>query len=384
MVQGNTKQAAKRLSHIDGLRGFAALIVVVMHGWGVAAELRLPSHLVDLEIYEWLLTFDVGRIGVVAFFCISGYLIPFTMNGTRALGLLSFAIRRSSRILPAYLISIPLTMLAAWLAEGSVYDSRTILLNIIMIPRLLGSASISGVYWTLEIEVLFYSVCAGLFFVGAIKKPAWLLSVSTVGFLAYLGLPTLTRHFFPYLLQIEQEHLGFIRLSAFYLSIMSLAAVFRLYCEGMLQNRVHVALLAFAALVLVGMLPAYFGLKAINSGSTPNTRLYIATSIGILLFLSALFARPFFARFEPLGRISYSLYLFHPISFMLAIAAIKAGYLSFSGSASGLLFVIATGCCSILSATICYQLVERPGIRAGRALSNLKSQKATASASITV
>ena len=184
------------------------MIVVIMHGWGVAAESRLPSHFLDLAIYQWLLAFDAGRIGVVAFFCISGYLIPFTMHGSRIAGLFSFAIRRSSRILPAYLISIPLTMLAIWLAEGRLFDSRTILLNLFMIPRLLGSESISGVYWTLEIEVLFYTICAALFFVGAIRKPSWLLAVSIAGFLAYLGLPSLTRYILPQRLLLEPEHLG--------------------------------------------------------------------------------------------------------------------------------------------------------------------------------
>ena len=99
-----------------GFAVFAALLVVLVHAW-----LQVDP---KGKIYEWLLYFDVGRIGVVAFFCISGFLIPFTVESLH-----SFLVRRASRILPAFWLSILITTPVLWLSDGRLFGIKTIALN---------------------------------------------------------------------------------------------------------------------------------------------------------------------------------------------------------------------------------------------------------------
>jgi peptidoglycan/LPS O-acetylase OafA/YrhL len=321
----------KRFDHIDGLRGVAALLVVLLHAWGVADPAGAT--------YMWLLYFDVGRIGVVAFFCISGFLIPFTIEGLR-----TFAIRRASRILPAFWLSIPITMFAFWYFYAKTFDLNTIALNVVMLPRFLGDTSISGVYWTLEIEVLFYILCAVLFAFELIRNATWLLAISASG-IAGLLLPHA-------LVKLHPEHLSFVRLTFFYIGLMTLAAVFRLWREGDLSKWQARAMMTLGALFVL-----VFPLLA---GATIRIQPFLATSLGILLFLASFAAARAFTVAVPLGRISYSLYLFHPITFLVF------------PTLTPLLFVPSTMLASVVIATAVYFAIEKPGISFGHSITDLK------------
>jgi peptidoglycan/LPS O-acetylase OafA/YrhL len=70
----------ERLRHIDALRGIAALLVLWRH---VAdAFVDIGPNVGGRWIAQWADMVDVGRIGVVAFFLISGYVIPFSIDPT--------------------------------------------------------------------------------------------------------------------------------------------------------------------------------------------------------------------------------------------------------------------------------------------------------------
>ena len=113
-----------RYENIDALRGIAAMLVVWLHG----AELfvRLPGIDGRGQIwYDIAHTVDFGRIGVVAFFMISGYVIPPTLRGPLANGTRRFLVRRFFRLFPAYWLSIPLGYLLLWLPWGGASMSST-------------------------------------------------------------------------------------------------------------------------------------------------------------------------------------------------------------------------------------------------------------------
>jgi peptidoglycan/LPS O-acetylase OafA/YrhL len=330
----------KRFDHIDGLRGIAALLVVLLHAWGVADQAGAT--------YSWLLYFDIGRIGVVAFFCISGFLIPFTIDGLQ-----TFAIRRASRILPAYWLSIPITMFAFWFGYAKTFDFHTIVLNVIILPRFLGDTSISGVYWTLEIEVLFYALCAVLFAFGLIRNATWLLAISASGTAAFFLPFALVPHA---LAKLDPEHFGFMRLTFFYIGLMTLAAVFRLWCEGNLSKWQTRGMMTLGALFVL-----VFPLLA---GAIVRIQPYLATSFGILLFLASFAAARAFAIAVPLGRISYSLYLFHPVTFLLF------------PTLGPLLVVPLTTLVSVAVAIVVYFAIEKPGIAFGHSITRLRRSAA--------
>ena len=74
----------ERSAHIDSLRAVAALLVVWIHASELFAPLAGGSMLHDIAQ-----RYDFGRIGVVAFFGVSGLLIPTSLKDDRA-----FLVRR--------------------------------------------------------------------------------------------------------------------------------------------------------------------------------------------------------------------------------------------------------------------------------------------------
>src|SRR4051794_25264744 len=97
----------QRLDALDGLRGLAALGVLVLHVWMFSyGDLhRPPKGFLDLVFGEL-------RLGVQLFFVLSGFLIfrPFVaaaLDGARRAPRLSrYAIRRAARILPGYWLAL--------------------------------------------------------------------------------------------------------------------------------------------------------------------------------------------------------------------------------------------------------------------------------------
>jgi peptidoglycan/LPS O-acetylase OafA/YrhL len=102
-----TAEPARRLDALDGLRGLAALGVLVLHVWmfSYGDSDRPPKGLLDFSIGEL-------RLGVQLFFVLSGFLIfrPFVaaaLDGARrGPSLTRYVIRRAARILPAYWLAV--------------------------------------------------------------------------------------------------------------------------------------------------------------------------------------------------------------------------------------------------------------------------------------
>src|SRR5438128_3067363 len=89
-----------RLDFLDGLRGFAALVVFLSHAIG-----RVSPAFHDFTYSR----FDMGSFGVTVFFLCSGFIIPVSLE--RQGSLRSFWLRRIFRLYPLYWFSIALFLL---------------------------------------------------------------------------------------------------------------------------------------------------------------------------------------------------------------------------------------------------------------------------------
>jgi peptidoglycan/LPS O-acetylase OafA/YrhL len=73
--------AAARFSNIDGLRAIAATSVVFHHFF---ADILHHATYKDTPLFGILMSlvtsFDFGRFGVVLFFLISGFVVPFSIR----------------------------------------------------------------------------------------------------------------------------------------------------------------------------------------------------------------------------------------------------------------------------------------------------------------
>ena len=104
----------KRYGHLDALRGVAAFLVLWMHGSQrlVEGETRGVITYVCFDIPN---TLNFGRIGVVIFFALSGYLIARSLEGPD--WRVSFLIKRTFRLYPIYIFSILSALLFMGLLE---------------------------------------------------------------------------------------------------------------------------------------------------------------------------------------------------------------------------------------------------------------------------
>src|SRR5438445_13464934 len=89
----------RRIAGLEGLRGLAALYVVVNHIFLRA----FPGYPVDHAPF-WAAWFIYGRFAVVVFIVLSGFSLALSpaRHGFRLDGVWRFAVRRARRILPAY------------------------------------------------------------------------------------------------------------------------------------------------------------------------------------------------------------------------------------------------------------------------------------------
>jgi hypothetical protein len=118
-----------RFAHPDSLRAVAALLVVWTHSAEIFAVLAGGS-------WWWNVArdYDFGRIGVVAFFGVSGFLVPKSIHPERRGAARTFLIRRGLRLYPAFWLSIPFGVLSVWRLFGRQISARDIAFNFTMIP----------------------------------------------------------------------------------------------------------------------------------------------------------------------------------------------------------------------------------------------------------
>lgn len=139
-----TANHTERIETLDFFRGLAILMVIAGH--------FLPGRLVFGSLSNVVST--LGRGGVIVFFLLSGYLIFKNLQNQK---ITPFLCRRFFKIFPAYWLNVLiLVILGQYVGGFEAYSAGTYLSNFFMVPDLFKTDSISGVYWTLLIEVKFY------------------------------------------------------------------------------------------------------------------------------------------------------------------------------------------------------------------------------------
>ena len=167
----------ERLSGLDGIRGLAALYVVVNNIF----ERAFPGYPVDRAPW-WAGWFIYGRFAVVVFIVLSGFSLALSpaRHGWRLDGVLRFAGRRARRILPAYWAALAFSLGAAWLlvpqpGQGKP-DARSIVVNGLLMQNVVRAPSPNRAFWSMAIEAQLY-----------VAFPLLILLVRRVGSLAMVA-----------------------------------------------------------------------------------------------------------------------------------------------------------------------------------------------------
>ncbi|NML17769.1 acyltransferase family protein [Azohydromonas caseinilytica] len=345
----------QRLSHLDGLRGIAALLVVYQHLVEYAGGMAPVGSWVAAHLAQLLTVIDLGKAGVIAFFAISGFVVPFSF-GTQALPRLGFTLSRLFRLYPAYWLSLGVTALLLPALGVASFNASQLVANLSMVQLLLGHEDVLSVYWTLLVELVFYASCLVVFSLGRLRSPAWcagmvcaLLAVALVGSvlrargyaLAPVGVPL-------------------------YLAIMWFSAGLRLWLLEKLPGAGHCCLLVLPLLLVlfpVAWSTAYDDHSHRESVLAVITAFYAGLALFFWCVLRRRFASPLLVR---LGALSYALYLFHPLALDLAQTAALRWSPSWPWSVVTLAAL--TLALSFLAAAVVQRWLEMPGIAAGKRL----------------
>jgi len=347
----------ERLAHVDALRAIAALLVV----WTHAAEIFAP-----LAGGSWLWTlardYDFGRIGVVAFFGVSGFLVPSTIDPTRPHAARAFIVRRFFRLYPAFWLSVPLGVIAVWLLPGKAISAADIAANLTMVPDLLRAQPVMGLYWTLEYELAFYALCLGLLLAGLIHRRGVMAALTAIFMAGYLvG--------FGALAVLHRQGPGDLGLVSLNFAVLFLGALWRRYLDGQLGRAERLVLLAALAAILVAT-PAACAWVVIARHSANPFFVYFPVSYGAGVGLFLLMTGPAKVRWRPLawmGLVSYSLYLLHPVAIYLMAWGFARGLPGAHAPVWAQMLVAAT--LSAALAALVFYAVERPATELGRRLS---------------
>jgi peptidoglycan/LPS O-acetylase OafA/YrhL len=149
----------ERVREFDGIRGLAALSVMVFH---LADR---PSYEFINNSWSFPFSFPLGAYGVETFFMLSGFVIFLSLENQKSI--ISFCKSRFIRLFPIFWVCVFLSTALILVFHLNVKISVPILLaNLTMIQRqFVGvSSNIEGSYWTLECELWFYVIVSLIYF----------------------------------------------------------------------------------------------------------------------------------------------------------------------------------------------------------------------------
>ncbi len=156
------------LPALTGLRGLAAMWVLVYHAWVFVIPQEILLHFSGGTIRVHVF-FSLGWAGVQVLFVLSGFLLTLPYARANAAGVARprvsrYLRRRIARVFPAYYLQLMLLILISLLTSGVLlvnWSNVVQYLLMLFVPEPLGigaPASVNGVWWTLPIELSFYLV----------------------------------------------------------------------------------------------------------------------------------------------------------------------------------------------------------------------------------
>jgi len=338
-----------RYALLDGLRGIAALVVVLDHLNVVPDE--------------------AGHLAVMVFFVISGYCITASAEACRhqGIGFKAFMRRRIARIFPPYLLAVAFFVATRivkdhfglqimqswtpvqWLQNLTLTQWMSDLFHPVSAAFENQTLFVAG-FWSLNYEEQFYLVMAGALVLASRRHLPLLIPVSAlslIGLIWSFSVPGnwICGFFLEYWIQFALGSYLFLCLSV--------------YADHRIKSAFAVLLVLLGAISLLR-------LQSAPDQAYGVLRTMLDFAFLACVTLTLLLLRPFSSRiagsrlWKPLaalGTISYSLYLIH--QFNLVAVSYAASHLLPAG-APGYMFVLAKTLLFLLLATGFWWCCERP------------------------
>jgi peptidoglycan/LPS O-acetylase OafA/YrhL len=158
---------SSRLGWLDALRGIAALVVVFDHSsYTFMADFRR----------ELMPQFNTSRYGIMVFFLVSGYIIPASLERRGCVR--TFWIGRIFRVYPLWAAVVTVFLAANLLGIADMRDFgqqsavTVAVAHATMLQELLGTPNLLLILWTLSYEMSFYLLVVALFTVRLHRQSA--------------------------------------------------------------------------------------------------------------------------------------------------------------------------------------------------------------------
>jgi peptidoglycan/LPS O-acetylase OafA/YrhL len=166
-----------RVVGLDGIRGLAALFVVLNHVY-----LRAWPGFPAVHAPFWAAGFVYGRFAVIVFIAVSGFslALPPARSGWRFDSLATFARRRAWRILPPYWAALAFSLAMTWYVFAQpgwpVPDRKTVVVYGLLVQDAVPAAVPNRAFWSIAVEAQLY-----------VLLPLLLLLVRRLGAAAMVG-----------------------------------------------------------------------------------------------------------------------------------------------------------------------------------------------------
>lgn len=359
-----------RIQSLDGIRGYAALCVLVYHAIlafdGGLIKRVLHQPFVDIvsgyDVWAklWLTVFS-GESAVILFFLLSGCVLILSLEKDfdrypPLRTAVAFTVRRLLRIYPAAVVCVlgiyAVVSLHAWLVPSIPYPYTA---GMLLSNLVLYSPDVNGASWTLTIELL---AVPFLVVVGYLMhRFGWPVLVVFLGF-TVLGRDENALFFGS---EWTAQHLYYFALGCMVpYTFGSRAAVFA---------------------ARLGWLPLLFGFLFARALLPFGFKIMLLQALLGFLFLALIYHRPpprlnaflLLPISQFLGRISYGFYLWHAL-FITMVIRVSYPYPEFSARHAvelGLLVSVPSMLVTAWLGDLSERYVERPGIAIGRWLSGL-------------
>jgi peptidoglycan/LPS O-acetylase OafA/YrhL len=148
-----------RLPGLDGVRGIAALFVVLHHCWLLSFSRSLGA-----VPPAWTSFLALGHLAVVVFIVLSGFSLAIgpARSGWRLGSVRRFLKRRAWRILPPYWAALAFSLVVAWTAVpqpgAGEPTGKTVVVYGLLLQDVFGSPSPNGAFWSIAIEAQLYLI----------------------------------------------------------------------------------------------------------------------------------------------------------------------------------------------------------------------------------
>lgn len=334
----------KRYTHIDGIRGLAAVFVVCAHSWRVGLsgfsnqEILVPSFKYNVAL---------GAIGVQLFFCITAFLFIKKLINNRNQDWSRYFLSRFKRLSPLYVFFI-IIISSIGFSMADVIDERYIVntLKLTTFGFLADSYKTTGfdgsqlvsMIWTLPFEIKFYIT---------LPLIAAVMSSKRASIICFTALILLASFVF---------YTDGINMWACFIS-GGVAA----YLDSKINKTKLTKFVSTAVLVISIASISFLATQGMHNYS------YMKIISVSFLFISFIISEPSIFKIRPLqymGEISYSIYLLHVLGFYTFVT-LFGGYLKgIHISDVDLLIIQSLICVSIcIVCSLTFRFIEYPFIK---------------------